>query len=151
MLRRMKYICLIALCLTVLGCGGHRDLTEYSLDEGSFDAEAMLKIKQESGLNIPAGSKGLLFHHLPPVDPINFAKIQIPTDEVGSLVKEIKALTFSGTHFPKNFANERCRWWPAELDNIIMSKEAFCNGYCVEVYLVKESDNVILYIKYFTI
>jgi hypothetical protein len=147
----MKYVCMLAICLAVVGCGGHRDLTEYSLDETSFDAEALAKIKKESGINIPLGAKGLTFHHIPPIDPIVFAKIKIPADAKDSIVKQIDGLTFSGTSFPKDFANDRCKWWPAAPAEVILSKQVFNNGYYVELYLVNEKDGIILYIKYFTI
>ncbi len=73
------------------------------------------------------------------------------TDAQDSLAKQIRALTFSGTHFPKDFANDRCGWWPAAPANAMLSKKAFNNGYYVELYLVKEKEHLVLYIKYFTI
>ena len=146
----MKLICTLTICMAVLGCGRHRDFTEYSLDAETFDAEAMEKIEQEVGIDIPDGARGLAFHHLPPIDPIVFAKIEIPADGQNWLAKQIEALTFSGTHFPKDFANDRCRWWPAAPDNLVLSKQAFNNGYYVELYLVREKEALMLYIKYFT-
>jgi hypothetical protein len=146
----MKFICMVAICLAVVGCGVHRDLTEYSLDENSFDSEAMAKIEQESGIDLPDDAKGLAFHHIPPIDPIVFAKIQIPSAAQDAIKKQVETFTFSGSSFPENFANDRCPWWPAELGDIVFSKQAFNNGYYIEVYLVKENDDIILYIKYFT-
>lgn len=104
----MKRICSLTLCLAVVGCGWGRDVTEYSLDEDSFDAEAMAKIERESGIDLPDGAEGLRFHHIPPIDPIVFAKIKIPGDAERSLAEQIRALTFSGTAFPQDFANDRC-------------------------------------------
>lgn len=149
--RRIKLIFILAICFVVVGCNGHRDLTEYSLDEDSFDAQAVAKIEQEAGIDLPEAAKGLRFHHIPPIDPIVFAKIEMPSDVQDSLVKQIGALTFSGTHFPKDFANDRCEWWPTAPANVILSKQAFNNGYYVELYLVKEKEHLVLYIKYFTI
>ena len=142
---------MIVVCLAVVGCDGNRDLTEYNLDENSFDAEAMVKIEQESGVDLPDDAKGLAFCHIPPIDPIVFAKIEIPASTQELIAKQIGDLTFSGTHFPKGFVNDRCEWWPAAPKNVISSKQAFNNGYYVELYLVKEEDDFILYIKYFTI
>ena len=147
----MKLVYMLAICLAVVGCSGHRDLTEYSLDEKSFDSEAMAKIEQESGIDLPDDAKRLAFHHIPPIDPIVFAKIQIPAAAQDSITKQVETLTFSGTHFPKDFANNRCQWWPTAPKELILSKQAFNNGYYVELYLVKEKDDIILYIKYFTI
>jgi hypothetical protein len=147
----MKIIGMLIICLAAVGCSGNRDLTEYDLDKGSFDAEAMAKIERESGIDIPDGAKGLAFHHIPPVDPIVFGKIRIPVDAQELVKNQIETLTFSGAQFPKDFANDRCKWWPAVQENVVVTKQAFTNGYYVELYLVKEGDDIILYIKYFTV
>jgi len=132
------------------GRGWHRDLAEYSLDERSFDSEAMVKIEEESGIELPDDAKGLAFHHIPPIDPIWFAKIQLPATSQDSITKQIEALPSSGTQFPKDFANERCGWWPTAMQEVILSKHADNNGSYLDMYLVKEKDDLILYIIYFT-
>jgi len=147
----MKLIFMLVICLAVVGCDEHRDLTEYNLDESSFDAEAMAKIEQESGVDLPDDAKGLALYHIPPIDPIVFAKIEIPANSQEEVAKQIRELAFSGTHFPKELANDRCNWWPAAPKNVVNSKQAFNNGYYIELYFVKEEDEYILYIKYFTI
>ena len=145
----MRQLCIFVVCFAVVGCSGHRDLTEYSLDEKSFDAEAMAKIETESGITLPGGSKGLAFKHIPPIDPIVFAKIQIPGDAQGALTKQIEAL--NTIEFPNDFAYDRCAWWPPPQEHIALSKRATSNGYYVELHLVKENEQLILYIQYFTI
>lgn len=111
----------------------------------------MAKIEQESGIDLPDNARGLAFYHIPPVDPIVFAKIQIPGVAQDSIMKQIDALTLSGNSFPENFANDRCPWWPTALEDVVFSMQAFNNGYYMELYLVKEDGDIILYIKYFTI
>ncbi|NLD37203.1 MAG: hypothetical protein GX654_10070 [Desulfatiglans sp.] len=124
----MKIIGILLICLVVLGCSeNHRDLTEYDLDANSFDTEAMAKIERESGINIPDGAKGLAFHHIPPVDPIVFAKIVIPVDAQELIKNQINKFTYSGTQFPKDFANDRCKWWLSGKDNVLLSKQVFNN------------------------
>lgn len=147
----MKTIGMLIICLAIVGCNANRDITEYDLDKSSFDAEAMAKIERESGIDIPDGAKGLAFHHIPPVDPIVFAKIRIPVNAKELVKDQIGKLTSSGAQFPKDFANDRCKWWPAVRENVIVAKQAFANGYYIELYLVKESDDITLYIKYFTV
>jgi hypothetical protein len=145
----MKHIWIIGLCLAVVGCGGRRDLTEYSLDEKSFDSEAMAKIQTESGITLPVGSKGLALYHIPPIDPIVFAKIQVPNNAQEPLTKQIESL--KKIEFPNDFAYDRCDWWPPDPSHIVLPKRATSNGYYVELHLVKEKDKFILYIQYFTI
>ena len=145
----MKHICVLAVCFAVIGCGCHRDLTEYTLDESSFDSEAMAKIQKESGITLPGGSKGLAFHHIPPIDPIVFAKIQMPANTQEALTKQIESL--KGITFPNDFAHDRCDWWPPAPQSVVLKKQATNNGYYVELYLVKEKEYLVLYIQYFTI
>jgi len=134
-----------------LGCDKHRDLTEYELDENSFDTEAILKIEQETGIDLPDSAKGVRFYHIPPVDPIVFAKIKIPAESERSLKNQIDKLKFNDKDFPKDFANQRCKWWPSSINNAVMSKQAFNNGYYIELYLVKEKKDDIIFIKYFKV
>jgi hypothetical protein len=145
----MRHLCILALCFAIVGCSAHRDLTAYSLDEKSFDSEAMTKIQTESRLTLPDGVKGLAFMHIPPIDPIVFAKIHIPGDAQESLTKQIEAL--KTIEFPNDFAYERCAWWPPPPEHIVLSKRATSNGYYVELHLVKENEQLILYVQYFTI
>ncbi len=145
----MRHLCILAMCIAIFGCGGHRDRTEYSLDEKSFDSEAMAKIQTESGITLPDGSEGLAFKHIPPIDPLVFAKIQIPGDAQESLSKQIAAL--KTIEFPNDFAYDWCDWWPPPPEQIVLSKRATNNGYYIELHLVKENELLILYIQYFTI
>ena len=126
-----------------------RDLTEYSLNEYTFDAGAMAKIERESGIDLPDDAQGLSFHHIPPIDPIVFAKIEIPAETEELMKERIGAL--DGYSFPEDFANDSCEWWPAAPENVVLSKQAFSNGHYVQLHLVKEKERLILYIKYFTI
>jgi hypothetical protein len=138
----------LMLCIALVGCS--RNFTEHELDEHSFGTDTMATIQKESGLSFPNGCKGLKYHYKPPIDPIVFAKVQVPDAAAKLMEQRISGLTNSPANFPNNFANERCQWWPTNLQNVLISKKAF-NGYFVEAYLVKENGVVVLYLKYFTI
>ncbi|MCP3926546.1 MAG: hypothetical protein GY714_28635 [Desulfobacterales bacterium] len=144
------YVCILILSLVFGGCSSDsRDLTEYELDEGSFGADTIAKIEKESGIDIVDGAKGLKFYHIPPIDPMIFAKIQIPVEKGEVIEKRLKDLTVFS--FPKSFADDRCNWWPSSPKNVIFSKYTFNNGYYIEAYLIQEEQQLILYLKYFTI
>ena len=143
------YVSLLVLCLACLGCG--RDLGEYELDQASFGADTIARIERESGVDLPDGSKGLKFRYLPPIDPIVFAKLEIPSEKKQAIEAQISALTIRGNAFPSNFANDRCEWWPSRPANVLVSKQAFANGYYIEAHLVEEGGQLLLYLKYFTI
>ncbi len=143
------YFSLLALCFVCLGCG--RDSREYELDGASIGADTIAQIEEESGIDLPDGTKGLKFHYTPPIDPIVFAKLEIPSEKKQAIKARISALTFSGNAFPSNFANDKCKWWPSSPANVVVSKEAFANGYYIEAHLVEEAGILLLYLKYFTI
>ncbi len=143
---------MLILCLALLGCSMDSiDYTEYELNEGSFGADTIAKIENESGIDLPDGVQGLNFYHIPPIDPIVFAKLKIPSETSKVMEIQITSLTYSAHSFPKNFANDKCQWWPSNPKNVVVAKEAFNNGYYIEAYLVKEKEHLILYMKYFTI
>jgi hypothetical protein len=146
-----SYTCLLIICIALLVTACGRELTEYDLNEDSFGADTIAQIEEESGIDLPPDVKGLKYHYKPPIDPIVFAKIIIPTEAKEFMEKQIGTLTYSGSSFPKDFANDQCNWWPKTFENVVISKQAFINGYYIEVFLVQEKDLLILYIKYFTI
>lgn len=149
---KIKLVWVVILSLVVLGCSRHRDLTEYTLDREAFDTVAMAKIEQETGFKLPDGTRGLVFHHIPPIDPIVFAKIQIPSSSEDVVAKQIEKFpAYNRSLFPENFANDRCEWWPITPFSFVQSKQTFNNGYYIEIYLIKEQNDLVLYIKYFTI
>lgn len=142
------YACILILSLILMGCGWR--YREYELNENSFGIDTMVEIEKESGIELPDGAKGLKYHYIPPIDPIVFAKIKIPV-ETGTLMESRIAALKDMPSYPKNFANERCQWWPSDITNAIMARKAFSNGYYIEAYLVQEKEQLILYLKYYTI
>ena len=148
---RMKaYFYILILCLTILGCGGDY-FSEYELDESSFGMDTIVRIEKKSGINLPEGSKGLKYHYIPPIDPIVFAKIEIPAEARELMEIRVAELTYNATSFPKDFANDRCKWWPPSIENEVVARNAFNNGYYIEAYLIQEKERLILYLKYFTV
>jgi hypothetical protein len=127
-----------------------REFTAYSLDEKSFDAKAMAEIKKESGLKIPADAKGMAFQYYPPIDPLTFAKIQIPESGREALEKQIKSFKDTDYH-DDGFAYDRCNWWPPAKKSVFLFKRTYHNGYCMEIHLAKEKGHTVLYVQYFTI
>ncbi len=125
--------------------------TEFELDEASFTADTLKKIETELTLAFPPGTKGLRFHYKPPIDPIVFAKIEIPPEAKDSMVKRLTEMKEFPGKFHTDFGNKRCNWWPASVTNEIATKFSTKGGFYIQAYLVQESDKVILYLKYFTL
>jgi len=133
------------LTLFLIGCG--KGFKEYDLDQTSFGADTMKLIEDASGIKIPGGAKGLRFHYIPPIDPIYFAKIEIPDADRKTLEAQIERFK-DGKEFPDNFANDRCDWWPSSFTNAVISRKAVLDYYYLELYLMKEDGRLILYLKY---
>ncbi|HEY1174502.1 MAG TPA: hypothetical protein VGH19_24265 [Verrucomicrobiae bacterium] len=155
-MRKGFFILLAILAIGGLGyslSGSKKDLylTEFELDEKSFTADALKKIETETALVLPAGARGLRFHYKPPIDPIVFAKIEMPSGTEDLMEKRLVAMKEFPGKFHVDFANSRCNWWPASFTNEIRSKFSHQGGFYIQAHLVREKDQVVVYIKYFTI
>lgn len=144
----MRAAAALTLSITLIGCG--KDASEFELDEKSFDEDTIHLLEDATGFDIPDGATGLKFYYIPPIDPIYFAKIQIPEDSLEMIKKQIAALT-TAQNFPDNFGDDRCTWWPPTLKNVVVSKKSNPTGFYLEVHLIEEAGSLILYLKYFTV
>lgn len=155
-MRKVVYLFVTALVFTglyVFFAGGEKDIafTEYELNEVSFKADTLAKIESESGLQLPQGTKGLRFHYKPPIDPIVFAKLEIPAGSKDLMVQQLAEMRDFSGKFHSDFANNLCKWWPATVTNGIATKFSTKGAFYIQTHLVQESDKVILYLKYFTL
>jgi len=145
----------LVISLALLGCRDLKYTREFELNQTSFEADTLADIEKDTGIDIPDQAKGLKFHYIPSIDPITFAKIAIPQQEEKTITTQLN--TLSGIpDFPKDFANDRCPWWPSSsedtIKNALISRNTHkTTGYYIEAYLVRENGQLILYLKYFTI
>lgn len=144
----VRCLALVLLSVVLLGCG--RGFREYQLNEKSFGPDTLKEIETTAGIHLPAGVKGLKFHYFPPIDPIFFAKIEVPAHEKAAMIAEISRFTDT-PQFPDDFAHGICTWWPATFPSALISRKAALGDYFLELYLVEEQSQLILYVKYFTI
>ncbi len=145
-----KTILTCILFFTFLGCS--RWYEEFELNENSFDSDAMQYIEEISGLDLPENANGLKFYYKPPIDPCFIAKIEIAATDKQTIEKQIKgfkaydSVPVLGREW--NFRD----WWPEKIDNEIVSKIYYRedSGY-IFAYLIKEKEQLILYLKHITI
>jgi hypothetical protein len=97
--RKMRSILVLMIAIggTVLvGCGRQwrpGAASDYELDASSFDAEHLKLVEAKTWLVFPAESKGQnLVWRGRQIDPSFLAKIIIPSNSVGSFVKQIESL-----------------------------------------------------------
>lgn len=142
-----RVICLV-LAFLLIGCG--REFEEYDLDTTSFDHRTIDLIESVTGIDIPNGARGIRFRYIPPIDPIYFAKIQIPAKARKDLESQLQNFG-NDQNFPEDYANERYEWWPTRFGKSLIERKAGFGSYFVEVYLIEENDHLILYLKYFVV
>ncbi|MCW1915782.1 hypothetical protein OJ996_19505 [Luteolibacter sp. GHJ8] len=107
----------------------------------------MRLIEDAAKIDIPEGAEGLRFRYIPPVDPIYFAKIEIPEASQKDLEAEIGRLQAS-EDFSDDLANDRCAWWPKHFENTLVSRKAIGKSSYLDARLVREDGRLILYLKY---
>ncbi len=146
----MKSGMLIALLATLLlsGCSDSRCLKEFELDEKSFDAEAMQMIKDDSGLTIPEGAKGLNFRYSPPIDPSFVARIEIPKDSRDKIMTQIAAIPDEKINISGG-PGERVAWWPPVVETVIIDRQCTqADGDYFRAILTEEGGKTILYVSH---
>jgi hypothetical protein len=146
----MKFRILIVLFAALLlsECSDSRWLKEFELDEKSFDAEAMQMIKDDSGLTIPAGAKGLNFRYSPPIDPSFVARIEIPKDSRGKIIAQIEAIPDEKIDISGG-PGERVTWWPPVVETVIMDRQCTqADGDYFRAILTEENGKTILYVSH---
>lgn len=147
--RSVVMVCFVLLGLLSFRC--RRALTEYDLDQHSYWGGILSEIQGETGLKLPAHTIGLNYHYKPPIDPIVFARLDIPESEEKLVRERIVSLPGSDFSVPQNFANDICPWWPARFNQVLIKRRIFYDYYYKEFYLLHENDRLVLYLKYFTI
>ncbi|HNW94338.1 MAG TPA: hypothetical protein PKM88_15645, partial [bacterium] len=69
-------------------------MIEYDLDAESIPDDIVAQVGAETGLALPAGSRALRYHYVPPIDPIVFVKFAVPPDAQQALTAQLAALTW---------------------------------------------------------
>lgn len=111
------------------------------------------ELESFSGIQLPSDAKALEFQYLPPIDPIYFAKLEVPAGTRTSLVAQFEDL--EPYDVPDDFANDQCDWWPTRIDKTVYEKRAVKSSAKGSVYidarLIEEGGKLVLYLKCFTI
>jgi hypothetical protein len=147
----ISVLAIVGICVFLTDSKQDLYRTEFELDEASFTADTLKKIETDLVIAFPPGAKGLRFHYKPPIDPIVFAKIEIPPEAKDSMVKRLTEMKEFPGKFHKDFGNRQCKWWPASVINEIATKFSINGAFYTQAHLVQEGDQVILYLKYFTL
>ena len=146
----MKPRIAIALFATALlsSCDDSRWLREFELNENSFDAEAMQMVRDDSGLTIPGGAKGLNFRYSPPVDPSFVARIEIPEASRTKIVSEIEAISNEEINISGG-PGAKVGWWPPVGVKVIIDRQCHqTDGDYFRAILTEEDGRTILYVSH---
>ena|SRR5258708_2666383 len=133
-------------CLVMAGCG--ESVKDSELDARSFTIKDLVMVQQDTGITIPAGSRGLsMYYCRSQTDPSFIAKIEIPTASsasVATAMEQIPVTDITST----NPLSKKVTWWnPSKATTRIerkfkqMSSVAF-----VDALLCEEDGHWVLYV-----
>ena len=145
---RFSLLPVLAAILVLSACGEARWAREFELDEKTFDAEAMKMVETDSGLKLPADSKGLNFRYKPPIDPSFVAKIEIPADSREKLQKEIEAIKNESINSSGGLTT-KVKWFAPPAGTILVERECLKDGaHHLKVILSQEGGRYFLYVDH---
>lgn len=141
---------LLSAVLFITGCGDSKYYHAFELDQSTFDADAMKMIRDDTGLVIPEGARGLNFAYKPPIDPAFLARIEIPAASRQSVEAQLAALKDNRVESSGGLAT-RIPWWkPTQVKVIVDKQVLYPNGKSLHAILTIEGETLILYIDWST-
>ena len=122
----------------------------FELDENNFDSEAMQMVKDDTGLVLPEGTRGLNFRYSPPIDPSFTARIEIPREAREMMLKQIESIPNEVMNIHDE-PSEKGTWWPPTkavviIDRLCLQSES--GSAYLRVILTIESGRTILYVDH---
>jgi len=138
----------ILLLVSFFAASPHSKVTELHGPEHS--QEIIAKASEETGFVFPEGSTGLASTYLPPIDPVYFAKIQIPPAGMETFLANFDRIQ-GCPDFPQDLANDRCSWWKFSREDVRHVKKGVLEGGFLEVYVVLEHGMFTVFMKKFTL
>lgn len=136
--------------LLIAGCS--RDAREYELNSKSFDLQTLQRIESDTGITLPAGTRGLNFYYKPPIDPAYIAKIEIPLKSKDDVIKTLSAIVNDeNLHVPDSLG-AKVNWWIPKGAKVLLDRQRFVGtGNYLHVMLSEEDSSVILYVEWWVI
>lgn len=121
---------------------------DYSLDEKTFDAEALAMVEKNTGLTLPPGTRGLnLFYKRFAIDPSFYAKVEIPGSSGEALAAQIGRIPDRSGSVSETITQTLPWWRPAEATTVV-KRLYFENNDGVQAILCKEGNRWILYLEW---
>lgn len=151
-IRALTRVCLLLSAILFLSaCGQSRYDRAFELDQSTFDAEAMQMIRNDTGLTVPAGARGLNFSYTPPIDPAFVARIEIPAESRAAIETQLAALKENRINGTGGLST-KTPWWRPTQGKVIVDKQVFDpnHGTNLHAILVTEGETLILYIDWST-
>jgi hypothetical protein len=153
----VKLALLACAALLLGGCTDSRWDREFELGENDFDAEAMEMIQTDTGLTLPAGTRGLNFRYWPPIDPSFVARLEIPANYLGELMSQIRSMKdddpngfrrLNRRYEISNRLHEKVSWWDPPKEGAQADNDRYRGVTYVRAVLTREGNRHILYLYY---
>lgn len=138
----------LLIALLASGCSDSRWFREFELDETNFDSEAMQMVKDDTGLVLPEGARGLNFRYSPPIDPSFVARIEIPREAREMVLKQIELIQNEEINISGG-PSVKVTWWPPKKAVVIIDRQCTqSDSDYFRAILTLESDRTILYVDH---
>jgi hypothetical protein len=105
-------------------------------------------VRDDSGLTIPRGAKGLNFRYSPPMDPSFVASIEIPEGSRNKILAEIEAISNEEINISGG-PGEKVAWWPPKDETVIIDRQYHQpDGDYFRAILTEVDGRTILYVSH---
>ena len=140
----MKISLILCLCVVSIGCS--RSFRNYELDDHSFTAADLQTVQERTGIQLPTGSRGLnLYYNQPQFHPSFIAKIEIPTNTIDSVARQMERIPNEDYHFT-NSISEKMSWWnPSNSEGAIKRQFVLTHSGFVDIQICKETNRWLFY------
>ena len=146
----MRAPIIFILAFLFIGCSDWHGGDRY-LDEETFDSNALAMVQQDSGIQLPPGSRGLnMFYQGSKIDPAFVAKILIPSSGRDELIAHIEKIPNQDSNVNGSLA-EKVTWWNPKNGKVRIERRSSPNGNYLRAILSQEKEQLVLYIEWIKI
>jgi hypothetical protein len=119
--RDRPIILLLIICSLLTGCS---KLMDYQLDSRSFSSKYLAVVEAETGLRIPAESRGLNMYYCGSErSPSFIAKIEVPKAATDGFVRQIGNIPLRDVHADTNSLAKRMVWWTPLAGTLLIERK----------------------------
>ncbi|MEO5957894.1 MAG: hypothetical protein ABIZ49_05795 [Opitutaceae bacterium] len=142
------FVALLAACVAVIVYQVSAWGTTVELSEAKFDAAYLQEVSARTGLNFPAGTRGIEYYYNVGIDASLVAKLVIPKKGFDELLQN-ELFRAGKSDRIESFLGSRMKWWHvSKLTNRLDRFMPLQRGDFVQCWLGEESNKLILCVSW---